>query len=264
MNKEKIKLTAKYDAVFKKIMSENKDILIKVLETILDKKITSLKYLNNELNKSNEKEKGKRLDLYVETNDEYIDIEVNTNYNQYIIKRNIGYGCQIYCTSMKKGEEYASFKRTRIINLIWNKKNNKAITYSYMKNQDNEIISDVLLYCEFYIDNLLEKYYNKDIEFINKYKYLIMLGLDSKELTNLDSGDEIMSKYKNELEDMESIYLEPLISEELDYKMNMQAEKEEGRIERTKEIAKQMLNNNIAIETILKCTNLTKEELEKL
>ena len=63
---------------------------------------------------------------------------------------------------------------------------------------------------------------------------------------------------------MESIYLVPLVSEEFDYKMNMQAEKEEGRIEREKEIAKQMVIDKVDINLISKYTGLTKEELEKL
>ena len=63
---------------------------------------------------------------------------------------------------------------------------------------------------------------------------------------------------------MKSIYLEPLMSEEYDYKMILKAEREEGKLEGHKDIAKQMIINNIDIDTIVKCTGLTKEEIEKL
>ena len=261
MQSKKIKFTAMYDAVFKKIMSENKDILAKVLETILGSEIKDFKILNNELNKSKINEKGRKVDLLIETEEEYIDIEVNSIYNFHILN-----GCQIYCASVKKGEKYTSYKKTKVINLIWNKKNKKDIVNGYVKDDDNEIMSDMLLYCEVYIDNFKEKYYNKDVTFIEENKYIIMLGLDSEELTELSKGDEIVSKYKKELEKMESIYLEPLMSEEHDYEMTLKAEREEGKIEgleqgklnKQKEIAKQMLKDDADISLISKYTGLTK------
>ena len=260
MQSEKIKVTAKYDAVFKKIMSENKDILGKVLETILKKEIKDFKILNNELNKSKINEKGRKVDLLIETEEEYIDIEVNSAYNSHILNRNFGYGCQIYCTSIKKGEKNKKYKKVYVINLNWNKNKKYDKEDSYIKNQNNEIKSDALLYCEIYMDNFIEKYYNKDVTFIEENKYLIMLGLDSEELTELSKGDEIVSKYKKELEKMESIYLEPLMSEEYDYEMTLKAERKETQ----KEIAKNLLDKNINMDIIVETTGLPKEEIEKL
>lgn len=57
--------------------------------------------------------------------------------------------------------------------------------YSYLKDDENNITPDSLLYCEIYMDKVLKKYYNKDSKFINKYKYLIMLRLNKEELTKL-------------------------------------------------------------------------------
>ena len=45
MINSKLKITSMYDAVFKKIMSENIDILAKVLETILGSEIKDFKIL---------------------------------------------------------------------------------------------------------------------------------------------------------------------------------------------------------------------------
>ena len=51
-------------------MSENIDILAKVLETILGSEIKEFKILNNELNKSKAKDKGRTVDLLLETKEE--------------------------------------------------------------------------------------------------------------------------------------------------------------------------------------------------
>ena len=47
--KNEIFYTAKYDKVFKTIMIENKDILEKVLETVLKKKVEVIEFIHEEL-----------------------------------------------------------------------------------------------------------------------------------------------------------------------------------------------------------------------
>ena len=52
------------------ITNRRKDILAKVLETILGSEIKDFKILNNELNKSKVKDKGRTVDLLLETKEE--------------------------------------------------------------------------------------------------------------------------------------------------------------------------------------------------
>ena len=71
--------TAKNDKVFKTIMADedNKKMLIKFLERILNKKIEELTYLKNELTINYPLEKRKTVDVLVKTEDLYIHLELN-------------------------------------------------------------------------------------------------------------------------------------------------------------------------------------------
>ena len=83
--------TCKYDRAFKEIFmrEENKDILTKLLESILKVEINEIKYLNVERNSGNIYVKGKRFDLYLNTNIGKIQVEVNSEMNKYVHPRNM-------------------------------------------------------------------------------------------------------------------------------------------------------------------------------
>ena len=100
--------TCRYDRAFKEVfMNENnKDILTKLLESILKVKIEEIKYLNLERNTDNIKLKRKHLDLNLKTNIGYIEVEVNTSTENYVKPRNFSYICDIYSHSTLKGESY--------------------------------------------------------------------------------------------------------------------------------------------------------------
>ena len=78
--------TCKYDRAFKEVFGkeENKDILKKLLEEILQVEIERIEYLNLERNVDNVKVKRKHLDLYLETNIGKIQVEVNTTNSKYV------------------------------------------------------------------------------------------------------------------------------------------------------------------------------------
>jgi len=94
-------VTGLNDVMFKAIMLKNEKILSKVLEQACDEKVTKIKYLNSELSSISFIEKGKRLDLYIEDSDSYVDIEVTNNYQISIINRNIAFECRIYIDSVR-------------------------------------------------------------------------------------------------------------------------------------------------------------------
>ena len=100
--------TCKYDRAFKEVFmkKENKDILGKVLESILNVEINKIKYLNLERNVDNVRVKRKHLDLYLETNIGKIQVEVNSIDNNYVRPRNMSYLCDIYSHHTLVGQEY--------------------------------------------------------------------------------------------------------------------------------------------------------------
>mgnify|MGYP003293334975 CR=1 FL=1 len=268
-------ITGLSDTMFKAIMSTNEDILVKILNSIFSNNIKNIKYLNGELPISEFIEKGRRLDLYIEEDESIIDIEVTNNYNITMIDRNLGFLSKMYTSTVEKGDDYTLYKPTKTINLIGNKSNEKMKLICSYTDQFGDIISNKLIYCEIYIQNFIELWYNKNEDEINKYKYLIMLGLNKKELNrfNLEYGDEIVSEYTNAFNKIlvDESFL-PLFDKEEDErrikntirKISFEDGKEDGKQQRNIEIAKNLLNNNVDIEIISKSTGLTIDEINNL
>ena len=264
------KITGLSDKMFKAIMYRNSEILMSVLGNIFDKKITKIEYLSPELPVKKFVEKGKRLDLYLEETDSYIDIEITKDYNIYIVNRNLGYGFQIYLDSVKVSDKYKDYKKVHAVQLIGNKRGRENIINYYIRDNKGVVLSDKLLYSEIYIDNFVKMYYNKDEE-IEKYKYLIMLGLDIESLRKFSEeyGDEIVRKYREEFEKIASRKIfEPWLSEEEDEEKirNTLIDMGYERGEKNKqiEIAKNLLKQGLSIDIISSVTGLSVTEIEEL
>lgn len=90
--------TCKYDKPFKEIMlnEKNKDILKKLLETILKQEIKYINIKNVELSVKGMDVKRKSVDVYLESLNKKIEIEVNTSLELYIYPRNMSYISNIY------------------------------------------------------------------------------------------------------------------------------------------------------------------------
>ena len=96
---------AKNDAMFKAIFcnENNRDLLTRLLEDILDTKITIKKVSVPELIKKNIYVKGKTLDVLVETDSEEINIEVNSYSNKVLRRRNASYIFNRYANNVEVG-----------------------------------------------------------------------------------------------------------------------------------------------------------------
>lgn len=105
MNVEtKSNFTGSNDILFKAIMLTKPNVLKVIIQTLMRKSIGEFKILNSELPKRKFIEKGKRLDIYLETEREYVDVEVSTGYSPSIQNRNLSYICHVFCQSIKKGD----------------------------------------------------------------------------------------------------------------------------------------------------------------
>ena len=90
--------TARTDRVFKTIMCDenDKEFFIEFLERIINKKIYSLEFLNNELPISTVVERNKTVDCLVKTEDRYIHIELNSKNPRYLHNRNFAFFTSLY------------------------------------------------------------------------------------------------------------------------------------------------------------------------
>ena len=216
--------TCKYDRAFKEVFmkEENKDILEKVLETILKVKIEKIRFLNLERNVDNIKVKRKHLDLYLETNIGKIQVEVNTENPKYLNSRNMAYISDIYSHHILVGEEYSEKTLIIQINMSYDIKNEEYIRkYLVQDNKGNKYVNNLIIY-EINMEKYKGLWYNKNQEEIEKNKYLLMLDLGLKDLEKLSLKDKVVSKYMSEIE---------RVNEEPEFREYMSAEEDNRKIE---------------------------------
>ena len=121
-------------------------------------------------------------------------------------------------------------------------------------------------------------WYSKNELEINKYKYIIMLALNRKDLKKFKEyiKDKVVDKYMSELDAINLAGVNRIITEEEDREFILNTEKdiarEKGMKQGVKEgmrkgiiqTAKKLLSMNMSIKDISKATNLTIEEINNL
>ena len=271
--------TCKYDRAFKVVFGkeENKDILKKLLEEILQVEIERIEYLNLERNVDNVKVKRKHLDLYLETNIGKIQVEVNTTNSKYVKPRNMSYLCDIYSHHTLVGQEYDQDTLIIQININYGQQDEKYIReYRLRDESGKEYIKNFIIY-EINMEKYMKLWYNKEEKELEKSKYIVMLNLEKEELEKLSKKDKVVIKYMKELERVNENpkFREYMSAEEDNKKIENSLKREwmeeglaegikEGSYKRNIEIAKSLLKNKVDIEIITSSTGLSIEELEKL
>lgn len=272
--------TCKYDRAFKEVFlkENNKDLLKTLIEKVLKIKIKEIKLRPNERNQDNIRIKRKTYDALVKTENKVIEIEVNANANEeYVNPRNMSYISDLYSHNTLKGEEYDDKTEIVQINFSYNLKDKEKIREYYVQDKSNKKYVENFRIIEINMDYFVNLWYTNKEEEINKYKILIMLGLEKEDLKKLSKEDKVVSKYMNELN---KINEDPEFREYMTYeedqrkifnsrmsaatRKGLQKGIQKGITERNIEIAKKMLKENLSIEQISRITNLTENEIKKL
>ena len=288
-NNEPLKPTNDY--VFRKIFGEvgNEEITADFIEKVLDKKYDSIDLSKNPILLP-ETIDGKTtiLDVTVKANGtENINIEMQVAPYKYMTERILEYWAKKYDEGIKRGDKYDIAQRTVCILLTcFDIKELKEIDEFHTKwNIREEKHSDIILTSklEFHIINLnnldkvitvnekekallnwcrfitspesLEESIMKENDKILKAKEVLDRLNDNEEEREIAYQRQRAIRYQNALR--ESGYDEGL---EDGIKQGV----EQGEKNRTIELIKKMLNENIDMETISKITGLTKEEIGSL
>lgn len=123
------------------------------------------------------------------------------------------------------------------------------------------------------MDYYMQIWYDNIKEEIDKNKYLIMLGLNDKQLNKMKTKDNIINKFKTSIEKVnkEPRFIEYMTKEKDDMmKQNTLISKAEeagitrGVNLRNLEIAKNLLSNNVDVNIISNSTGLSIEKINKL
>ena len=207
-------------------------IMKKLLECIFEREIEHIRYLGQELPVFQFIDKGKRLDLFAKNENELFDVEVSSKFDKYISWRNYAYAAHIYTKSIKKSEDYKNYKHTYLINIIGNRKGKIPIRTERHVDQINEDMTNVITEVQVNVDYFIKEYYTKsNKKLINKYKYIIMLGLNLKQLKEFykEYGDDIVKEYMDSMENvLDYEEIEPLFTKEEEKKLEVNAAREEG------------------------------------
>lgn len=114
-------VSAKLDIIFKKIFTENDDMLQEFLADILDipyEDIQDVIVTNSELTPETSDGKFSRLDLNLKVADKLINVEIQLKGNNDYRDRTLFYWAKLYTSELKSGETYGQLKKTICINII--------------------------------------------------------------------------------------------------------------------------------------------------
>ena len=270
-NENRIKYSAKFLSYF--IDVEYEDIL------------NNICLAKNELDKNNENDKGERCDYVALLSDTSLNIEVNNNSSLEVLERNMEYAHRLYSKKIKRGEE--NYQYTQVIQFNLNnfafKGNDKIVDIYTVTNDDNIGLSNKLIFVQIYVPNLRKKWYTKGMKSLSEEeKYILALvEMDLNKLNDL-GGENIMDEYVKEAEEVSfeggvgEAYDKEWALRDQGYRDGLSQGKAEGREEgkaegisegkneRNIEIARNMLKDNISVESISKYTSLSIDEIKNL
>ena len=260
-----------FDAVFKAVLTEEKEVLAEIIELVIDipkeEVIKNGVIINSEYVRENIIETDKKSDLLISIGDNVINLEMDRRYysgsnkknNKYIHKIVNHYNpkntVQICFTSYKEGEELKGEK--------------KSIRKYMFQDSDGNVEDYGLEKYKIDLEYIENKYYNND-ELTRREKIFLMFKESNREkLKEISKGDKIMDKIYKRLDKLsEDEALSLLYDEKEREEEKKQAEieyaEEHGLNKGIKQTAKNMLERNMNIDVVAEITGLSLEEVIKL
>ena len=147
---DQLSMKAKNDYVFKRIFGnpKNSDLLISLLESILNEKISSVEILNSEITKENIEAKKSILDIRANIDKgTQIDIEIQLSRTIYMPARSLYYWSKMYGEQLLIGEMYKGLKKTICINIVdfdATKSNTYHSVYNLIERNQGYMLTDIM------------------------------------------------------------------------------------------------------------------------
>ena len=278
-------LSPKLDVVFQALFGEagNERITKAFLQEILKEKIDKIELnVNPILRRETIEDKMGVLDVVAKINNKQnVDIEMQMISNEKLSERILYYWARLFSKGIKKGEDYEKLEKTVAI-LITNKKIERFEKLKYHtewkifeKENKKEMLTDKLEIHIIELEKIEEDNQESNDKLLDWLYFLI--NPDSRRVKEKMEENKELKEAKEKLdkitedERMQQLawWREKAIYEE-NTMLNSSFRKgkkdgiAEGRIKEKIEVAKKMKQEKIQIETIIKVTGLTKEEIEQL
>ena len=265
-------LTGKIDRVFKTIFVQDNDfhLMEALLSECLESNVKIIKYLYPELDVASISDKEKKVDVLIELEGKKVLVELNTE-GLGIRLRNFNYFTNFYSTRIKRGSDYYDDTEHILIDLSYKIGNDQPIKNTFfVQNEVGEHYVDNFKIIEFNMDKITKECYDKIVKGMEEqYKYLCMLNLDKNKLSSLSEYDNIVKEYMDKLVDLNNNdEFRYVVTAEEDAKLTQKLlqdyARDQGERNKSLEIAKNLIELNLDINSIVQATGLSKEEIEEL
>ena len=285
MNREtQLKVTNDY--IFKKIFAKkgNESILKDLLNSILQIKIKSIEVIADaNLERQLESNKLGILDLKAKVDEETIvniEIQIINRYN--MIERTLFYWSGLYYNVLQKGADYKEIKKVIAINILDYNEFDEGPYHEIARLRREYLYKILTDKIEIHFIQIPKfKKQRKDMKTKLDMWMDFISQIDEKEVKNAMSKNKEIKKAQEEYEYLTGDEEERRIAflrekalrdensifdagKDIGRKEGKEEGKEEGKKEEKREIAKSMLKEKMPIETIMKVTKLSREEIEKI
>ncbi len=269
-----------YDLVFKSIFKLNLNLLVDFLNASLKIEIAKdekIRILDSELPVTNKNERKKMIDIIVSINDKiFIDIEMNRSKFEYVMERNFNYLDKIATIIFEKGKSIKDINNIQLnLNISPFEEDLEDIIVPYglltqkiYPSNKRLIVKSLALYSKLY--------YNEGVKTKEIIWYMMLIArtfselyelskqiLDEKEVNRLMEAMIEMSNDGFILHEWQKDKMDALVKQN-EMEGAKQEGIEQGIMENKIEIAKNMLKENMDIQTISRLTNLTETDIQKL
>ena len=281
-----------YDTLFKLVFGDinHLDRLNYLLSTILNKNVEVIELLPNDLIEDNRVNKKNEVDLLCKLDKEYVSIEINTDFDDAIVKRNYAYISRLLSKELNAGDIYKkdnidnnNIKMYYQININTKDFLGEPFEICHVKGEFSNMIAAKFM--ESYYINVsyyVKKWYTLNGKGLTDFeKLMVLIGTNRKSVIECLNDNKILKDIgdavKKYSEDDDLLYYydrdEQLVSDAKRVSANETREKLEKEFEEklslnaketSLEIARRMKEEGASIKFISKVTGLTKEEVEKL
>ena len=270
LEKSDFYLTARIDRIFKTLFVNPYDtrFMDAILSEALEVPLKVLHFFPTELPVRNKLEKVKVLDVLLQTFDgKYINVEVNTCFDEAMKIRNFTYFTSYYSQKASRGDVYNTASEFIQINFNFNRhsKGKAKNVYEVLETETLESYIDKFKIITINLASIKEEWYDKNIKGEKDNIHLVMLSANEDELNELSKQDELVKEFDKKMFILnEDGSFTRTLTEEQDRELLFNTRVALAKEEEMKKIVKSMLKENLPIETIIKVTGLSKEDLEKL
>ena len=268
--------TLENDYLFKKIFSKE-EYLKQLLFSFFDIKAKKIEYLNTYLIKTHKEGKVGIVDMLLNVDSEIVILELQNIDRHNFEDRLLFYSSNIITNHcLEEGEDYENLKSIKVYAIINYPLFNSKIKNSVRLKVKNKIFTKKLEYEIFDLtkvnkNNKANKYYELvnlfNTENINELDKTITSDICKKILEEIKRYNLDSKEYKK-MEDIERLMMNETEHYDTAYKVGkregISQGISQGVIQNKKEIAKNMLTENVDVSLISKYTNLSVKEIESL